>query len=149
MNRTKILVASAIVANAFFLASAHADTGTVIEIPVLPTVIVTGPQSETLPSGIAATTDIVKIQGKGASLIAQRTTALTKLKARIASMKQLTDDQKGTYSAMIDTNMSGLTTLGSVLALETDVAKAKEQMKSILSEYRIFAVFIPKVSILA
>ena len=47
---------------------------------------------------------------------------------------------------MIDTNVSGLTTLGATLAAETDITKAKDESKSILSTYRIFAVFIPKVS---
>jgi len=123
-----------------------ADTASTSDIPTTPSVTVIAPQQESVPVSITASKNIDKIKAKWAALITERITALGKHKTKITDSKVLTDDQKNTLTTMIDKNVTDLTTLNTTLSGETDISKAKVDVKSIYSTFRIYAVFIPKIS---
>lgn len=142
----KKAVASATFASILMSGAVFADSSnTTNDIPTPPVITVAAPQTEIAPV-VDTTKSISKVIAKGTTLITQRTTALGKLKTKITGAKQLTDDQKTALTTMIDKNVTDLMTLSTTLAGETDIAKAKADVKSIYSTFRIYAVFIPKVS---
>lgn len=142
-NLLKKTVTSVALTGILISSAAFAD-----DVPTPPVVTITAPQTETLPANITSAKNITTVKSKWAALINARITALNKLKTKVNWSKQLTADQKTNLSGMIDTNISGLAALASTLASETDITKAKVESKSTLTDYRIYAVFTPKISLL-
>lgn len=103
------------------------------------------------PSGEGSTNDIDHVSDldtlkrKGAVQIKIRLEALAKLSKRVAESK-LTADQKTQLQTEITANVTGLTDLGTKIAAGTDLNATRALVKSIYTDFRIFAVFIPRVN---
>ena len=78
-----------------------------------------------------------------------RLRTLDRLKAQVSAMKRLPDESRSSLTTQIDSEGSALKSLGSKIQSATDVETARSKTKAILTEHRIFAVFIPKIRGLA
>lgn len=81
--------------------------------------------------------------------IERRITALNRLLTRITSMKKLTPDQIATFTSQIQTEITNLTNLKAKIEADSDLKTLQEDIKSIVTSYRIYALFIPKLSLIA
>lgn len=91
----------------------------------------------------------VKMKERATQEIDRRTKALVELKARVSEMKRLNAEQKAAINASLDAQIAELATLKAKIAAETDNETLKTLLKSITSSYRIFALVMPQVQIVA
>lgn len=79
--------------------------------------------------------------------IDRRLDALTKLNDRIATQAdkgRITADQKAALQGDVANNQSGLTALRAKLDAETDATAARADVKTIYTQFRIYAVVLPR-----
>lgn len=81
--------------------------------------------------------------------IQRRTTALQELLTKIGALKHVPDASKTSYSTQIQSQISSLAALKAKIDADTDTATLKTDVQSIVTSYRIFAVFMPQIRILA
>ncbi len=103
----------------------------------------------TSTKGTSTPKRITSAQEKAAKEIDRRVAALNKLKTRINDIAKLTASQKADFSAQIDAQISSLTTLKAKIAADTDAATLKTDIQSITGSYRIFALVLPQIEIIA
>jgi hypothetical protein len=72
-----------------------------------------------------------------------RVDSLNKLSVRIAKLKHLTDAQRASLNASIQTSIDAMNTLKAKIDADTTLATAKTDYASITKNYRIFAVVLP------
>jgi signal transduction histidine kinase len=110
--------------------------------------------AETLPATTTTTTTetqqqrLATIKSKGDEEIARRMTALTKLTSVLQSAQKLTSSDKAALTAEITSTTSGLTTLKTKLDGETTLDAVKVDVQSMVTEYRVFALVMPKVHLI-
>jgi hypothetical protein len=76
--------------------------------------------------------------------IAKRVEALNALNTRVQGMKNESSDEKASISSQVQTNITGLTTLKAKIDADTDASLAKDDIKGIFSNFRIYALVIPQ-----
>ena len=81
--------------------------------------------------------------------IDRRIAALNELITRISGMKKLSDANKSSFVNQVQSEITNLTNLKSKIDADTDPQTLKTDKQSIIQSYRIFALFIPKIRILA
>jgi DNA repair exonuclease SbcCD ATPase subunit len=81
--------------------------------------------------------------------IDRRITAMKALIERINKVKRITEEQKTVLTAQLQTNIDNLTTLKAKIDADTDAATLKTDKQSIVDSYRIFAVVMPQVEVIA
>ncbi len=86
---------------------------------------------------------------RGDDAIQARITSLTNLQTRINDMKNLSDSQKASFSATIQTQISAMNTLLAKIKSDTSTTTLREDLKTIAPAYRIFALVHPQLTILA
>lgn len=94
------------------------------------------------------TTELAKIQQRGATMIDQRITSLTKLLGRVNEDTKLTTDDKTLLSSDIQTVISALQTLKAKIQADTDTTTARADTKTIVTSYHIYVIFEPKERLL-
>ncbi len=87
------------------------------------------------------------IINRGNSEIDRRLTILNSLSSKISSATKLTASDQATLSSEVSNEISGLTALKSTLDGETQVANAVTDAQSVFSDYRVFALVVPKVDL--
>jgi hypothetical protein len=80
----------------------------------------------------------------GDARIDERLAALNVLIGRVNAHPYLTASQKSALVSDANTNISGLNTLKSKLDAETSVSAARADVQSIYTQFRIFAVVLPR-----
>ena len=80
--------------------------------------------------------------------IDRRVTSLTELITRINSMKKLSSDQKTSLTTQIQTEITALNTLKTKIDQDTDLTTLRTDVKSIVSSYRVYALYIPQIRII-
>lgn len=88
------------------------------------------------------------IKTKGDQEISRRLSELNKLAAVISSATKLSSTDKTTLSNEVSTTVSGLTALKTTLDNETTLEAAKTDVQSIVNEYRVYVLVVPKVHLL-
>jgi hypothetical protein len=94
-----------------------------------------------------ATCDLSCVVTFGNARIGDRLTALTNLNNKVAndlSAGRITSDQATALQNDISTNQSGLNTLKTKLDGETNITAARQDVKNIYEQFRIFAVVLPR-----
>lgn len=104
----------------------------------------TGKEANTIPSK-----KLELNKEKALREIDRRIAGLNKLSGRINDIKRLLTTQKTELTNQINTEISKLTALQNSIQAETDLQKVKDLKQSIVNEYRVFALFIPKIHIIA
>jgi hypothetical protein len=85
---------------------------------------------------------------KGDQEITRRLATLNTLTGKINAATRLTASDKSTLSGEVAATVSGLTTLKTTLDAETTLSAAHTDVQSIYSEYRVYALVAPKVSLI-
>jgi len=108
-------------------------------VALVPAVALAAPRAQ-------AVCDLACLQKFGDDQIAARLQSLSDLSTKIdglVSKNQLTSDQATTLKSAIQDNVNNLTTLKQKIDGDTDVTTARADDKSIMTQYRIYAVFMP------
>lgn len=95
------------------------------------------------------TENLDTLKAKGDQLITERLASLNKMLTRIQNVKKLSDAEKTTYTTSINTAITGLTNLKTKIDADTDLTTLKTDIKSIYTDYRVYAEFDPQTNILA
>lgn len=88
--------------------------------------------------------DLATIQSKGAAEITRRLTSLNTALSKISSTTKLSASDQSYLESEVNTEISGLTALQTKLAADTTDAAAIADAKSIYTEYRVYALVLPK-----
>lgn len=98
---------------------------------------------------LVQTNAISKLKEKADKEIDRRIASLNKLIEKINAVKRLPAGQKSTMVGQIQTEITNLTTLKTKINGDTDIATLRTDVQSIVKSYRIYALYIPKITILA
>jgi hypothetical protein len=90
---------------------------------------------------------IANILSKGSAEINRRETSLSNLNTRITGAKNLTSSDRSYLLDEVQTEESGLNNLKTTLAACTTVTCAATNAESIITEYRVYALVLPKVQL--
>ncbi len=86
---------------------------------------------------------IAKIIKRSDASINARISSLNKFSARLAKYKHLTDAQRASLSASVQSSIDSMNTLKAKIDADTDLVTAKTDYVSIYKNYRIFEVVLP------
>jgi len=81
--------------------------------------------------------------------ITRRITSLKNLITRINSFKRISEEKKEALTMQVQTEIDSLTALQTKIKADTDPETLKTDVQSIVTSYRIYALFMPKIAILA
>jgi hypothetical protein len=81
--------------------------------------------------------------------IDRRVASLRKLIQKINSFRRLTSTQKLNLTAEVNAEIDSLTRLRALIEADTDAVLLAEHKKMIVDNYRIYALFLPKITIIA
>jgi len=112
------------------------------------------PQRTTLTGTTGAATDkqtvrLTKLRDRALKEIDRRIASLNRLTVRVNNFKKLPSAQKTTYTTKIQTEITSLTTLRAKIVADTDIETLKVDTQFVVTAYRIYAVFIPQIHLLA
>ena len=93
-------------------------------------------------------TRITAIKTKGDSEINRRLTSLSSLQSKINGATKLTANDKAYLSSEVNSEINGLTSLKTKLDGDTTLADARTDAKTIFTGYRVYALVVPKVSLI-
>lgn len=88
------------------------------------------------------------LNNRASTEINRRITALKELLTKVSSLKHLTDAEKLSVSTGIQKEIDSLTALQTKIQADTDLVTLKADVQSIVTSYRIFALYIPQVRLL-
>lgn len=106
------------------------------------------PQTASPSAGNSQST-LNTLRTKADAEIDRRTLALTNLITKLGTLKKVTPDQRTTFTTNIQTEITNLKTLRTKIDADTDVTTLKTDVGSIITSYRVFALYLPQVSMLA
>lgn len=92
--------------------------------------------------------DTAKVIQRADQMIAVRLSALSQLSTRVQNDKRLSSDEKTALNTDIQSDISGLTALKAKIDSENDATAIRNDAKTIISDYKIFAIFEPKMRML-
>lgn len=92
---------------------------------------------------------MTRMKERGTQEIDRRIAALSAAKTRINAMVKVSAADKASFSASIDAQVSILSTLKDKINADTDLETLKTDVKSITGSYRIFALILPRLRLLA
>lgn len=93
-------------------------------------------------------TNIDRFKERANKEIDRRIASLERLLTRINEMKKMTASQKTSLTTQVQTEIDKLEALKVKIAADTDMATLKTDVQSIVTAYRIYALFLPKIQIL-
>lgn len=143
-----VVVGATIVACSF--ASAFASTPTSTPTPTPSTTPSTtpspAPSNSSAPSGIPTPSahSLATIKAAGAAATSKRITALGAAITKVNGDTYLTSSNKSTILNTLNSDETAMTSLASKIAADTTLTQASADVKSIYTEYRVFAVALPQ-----
>ncbi len=90
-----------------------------------------------------------RLKEKAYKEIDRRIASLNKLIEKIRAVKRLTESQKSTMVSQVQAEIDSLTALRATIAGQTDIAALRTSVQSIVKSYRIYVLYIPKMTIIA
>jgi hypothetical protein len=97
----------------------------------------------------ASSPTIAALKSKGDTEIARRIDNLDAASGKLSESKTVTDADKATLRKQIEDEVNGLTDLKEKLDAETTIAGARADVASIVTDYRVYALILPKVRMTA
>jgi hypothetical protein len=148
-----------IISTLFFITSINAvsaQTPTVTDIPqtqVTETAAPTDTQRQKgkkadLNADVRNVQRIPKLKDKATKEITRRVERLTKLLNRLLEMKRLSDTQKAALTKDISDTINNLKQQQDVINADTDITLLRQHVREIRDNYRIYALYMPKMHIL-
>ncbi|HEY6736722.1 MAG TPA: hypothetical protein VI322_03320 [Candidatus Saccharimonadia bacterium] len=102
------------------------------------------------PTPSAATSQrLTNLKTKGAAEIDRRLTNLTAAFEKLAKARKISAADKGALAKQIQDESTGLTSLKTKLANETTLAGARADVASIVTDYRVYVLMLPKTRLVA
>lgn len=92
-------------------------------------------------------TKIELIHKRGSNEISRRLTTLNGLVAKINATSYLTSAQKSALIAELNAQISSLQSLQTELSSEDSVTAAKDDAQKVITDYRVYALTVPKIQI--
>lgn len=92
---------------------------------------------------------LARLQTRGAAEIERRLTSLQNALSLLQKAPRITDTDKATLTQQVQTEIDGLTALQTKLAADTKLADARTDVQSIITEYRVYGLLLPKIQIIA
>ncbi len=89
-------------------------------------------------------TDPAKLQSLGASMVDKRVTSITKYDSALAKTKQISEPTLNTIRGELSRVKNELTSIKEKIIGETDRATLRADVKSIVTNYRVYQVFLPQ-----
>lgn len=108
-------------------------------------------ERETVKASRAAVQEdaqLTKIKERAGKMIENRLTSLNNILTRIQSDRKLTSEDKTSLTQQVNDMITKLNALKTKISADTDVETAKTDTKSIVNDYRVFAMFEPKIRLL-
>ena len=105
-------------------------------------------QNQASRSAARQSTELQNVITRANSLIASRLSSLNSLMTRVQGDTRLSSDEKSSLTSEIQTDITGLTALQTKIDADTDVTTARSDTKTIITNYYIYAVFMPKMRLL-
>ena len=105
-----------------------------------------GVRGEKMEARIAERIPLIK--SRADQEINRRINALNRLSDRVGKRKRVSDSEKNNIAAEVAGEITNLTNLKAKIDGDADIATLREDVKSILGSYRIFALVIPQGEIL-
>ncbi len=93
------------------------------------------------------TTKLNLIHQRGDNEVSRRLTSLSGLLAKINAATKLSASDKAALIAEVNAEIAGLTTLKTTVDNDGDVTSAKTDAQSIVTDYRVYALVVPKVQL--
>ena len=94
-------------------------------------------------------TRITDLKTRADNEITRRINSLNTLTTKLGNIKHLTATQISSFSNEINTEISNLTALKAKVDSDTDLTTLKTDVQSIVKSYRVYALFLPQINILA
>jgi len=133
--RTKVITRSMLVAVLFTAIPLYSATGTATPTPAL--------------SGAAQATHLANLKTRGAAEIDRRLAALNTALTKLGASTKLGQSDKAALTAQVTAETTALTALKAKLAADTDLATARVDVQSIVTEYRVYVLMLPKARLVA
>jgi ATP-dependent protease HslVU (ClpYQ) ATPase subunit len=89
------------------------------------------------------------IKSRGAAEITRRITSLNAVLGKITATTKLSATDKAYLTTEVNSEISGLTALQTKLAADSTLSSAITDAQSIFSEYRVYALLLPKIWLVA
>lgn len=89
---------------------------------------------------------VTGLKTRAGNEIDRRIASLNKLMAKINGIQKLSTDQKSKLASQIQNYITELTNLKAKIDAETDLATIKADVKSVVTNYRIYALFMPEIN---
>lgn len=105
-------------------------------------------QNQASRSAARQSTELQNVITRANSLIASRLSSLNSLMTRVQGDTRLSSDEKSSLTSDIQTDINGLTALQTKIDADTDVTTARSDTKTVITNYYIYAVFMPKMRLL-
>lgn len=93
-------------------------------------------------------TKIENFKDRAIKEIERRIDSLTNAIDRISEAKRLTDAQKSLLASDIQSEVSSLTELSKKIETETNIEILRQDVKSIVTSYRIYLLYLPQIRII-
>jgi hypothetical protein len=101
------------------------------------------------PHASHAPRSLSDIQAKGAADTSKRIASLNAAIPKITAAKGITDAHRSTVLATLNADAAAMKSLATKIAADTTVASAAADVKSIFTQYRVYAVALPQARITA
>lgn len=88
------------------------------------------------------------LKQRASNEISRRIASLTSVSNRISEMKRLTDAQKSLLIGNIQAEIASLTALNSKIQADTDIETMRADVKSIVTSYRVYLLYLPQTRII-
>jgi len=106
----------------------------------------------TTTTGGTSAADQAKVKliiNRGNSEIARRLATLNTLSAKVSSATKLSASDQASLSGEVTTEVDGLNSLKTKLDADTTVSDAKADAQSIINDYRVYALIVPKINLVS
>lgn len=117
-------------------------------IPVASTSATVSP----VPTPVAAATTaqhLANLKAKGTTEIDRRLANLNSALTKLAASNSLSAADKAALTKTVNDEIAGLTALKTKLAAETVIATARTEVASVVADYRVYALLLPKTRMVA
>ena len=94
-------------------------------------------------------TRITTIKTRSDTEIDKRLTSLNNALSKISGAKKLSTGDKTKFSAEIQTDIANLTALKTKIDADTDLTTLRADAKTIFTDFRVYAIFLPQIHLLA
>jgi hypothetical protein len=122
----------------------------IIGLAITPVSALTAGSATTASTGTTNSSQSAKLTvliERGNTEITRRLTTLSSLNAKISSAKKLSGSNAATLSSEVSSEISGLTALKTKLDADTDLTTARSDAQSVIDDYRVYALIVPKIDL--